>query len=1015
VSETLKVMVSSTARDLPEHRKQVIEACQRVGMFPLAMEHLPADPEDAAKVSVRMVEDAEVYIGIFAYRYGYVPKGSAISVTEMEYDRAVERGIPCLIFFIHDDHPVKGGDVETGPGAEKLRVLKERIGTSRVAAFFKSPEDLREHAIHSLEALRKQMRKAKGGGPEPIQLHPLSIIPRPPEPYIAHPYALLQTGKLVGRQAELTTLTDWITGQGDFERVALLAVVAMGGMGKSALTWHWFQTVADQEWPAARRGKLEGRLWWSFYESDAHFENFVLRTLAYVFGRPEAEIRKEVPSLHEQGELLVRELDRRPFLLVLDGLERILAAYAGANAAHLRDGEQLDDETANRIGEQIGLPAGAGQTVIGRHPLRRTADPRAGQFLRRLAGVRASRVLVSSRLFPSDLQTNSGTPWAGCGALFLPGLSENDALDLWRAFKAKGSREELLPVFDTFGRHPLLIQVLAGVVAEFRDAPGDFDTWRKANPDFNVFGLPLVQVRSHVLAQALRNLTDAQRKVLHTIADFRMPVGIASLRALFVGEEQKTEEEPEDGTAQNPLVETLGELDATLTLLEDRGLLGWDRRSNRYDLHPIVRGVVWESLDEATRRGVRQAQHDHFATVTTPDWSKVESLDDLTPAIELFHALIDLGQHDAALGLFQDRLKDATMYRLSAGQQQVEMLERLFSDGLSRLPRLTNARKRSFTLCSLAHAYRFCGRPGLAVEFYVRAQEIDREEEDHRNLAVDLGAHSEAERFAGHLRHSEVAAREALQCSRVIEGGFQEGISLQYVGLACADRGAVADALTAYTEALRLFLAEHVEQSAGLLHACRGELLALTGDLDLAQQDIDRAQVLAAVRRLARDQIRVDRMRGMLALRRGDLVTTDRRLSEGLSRCRACNAKDHELPTLIALAELRHRQGRADEARELLGEVWEPAEVGPYPLFHAEALNLLARIERDAGHRDAAVAAATDAYRKAWCDGPPYAYHWGLRDAKQLLAELGAPEPDLPPFDPSKYPPMPEVEIAPPD
>jgi len=153
----------------------------------------------------------------------------------------------------------------------------------------------------------------------------------------------------------------------------------------------------------------------------------------------------------------------------------------------------------------------------------------------------------------------------------------------------------------------------------------------------------------------------------------------------------------------------------------------------------------------------------------------------------------------------------------------------------------------------------------------------------------------------------------------------------------------------------------------------------------------------------------------MLALRRGDLVTTDRRLSEGLSRCRACNAKDHELPTLIALAELRHRQGRADEARELLGEVWEPAEVGPYPLFHAEALNLLARIERDAGHRDAAVAAATDAYRKAWCDGPPYAYHWGLRDAKQLLAELGAPEPDLPPFDPSKYPPMPEVEIAPPD
>jgi tetratricopeptide (TPR) repeat protein len=1008
-------MISSTAKDLPEHRKQVIEACQRVGMFPLGMEHLPADPDDAAKVSVRMVEDAQIYIGIFAYRYGYIPKGSAISVTEMEYEQAVKQGIPCLTFFMHDDHPVKGGDVETGPGAEKLRALKERIGTSRVAAFFKSPEDLRGHAIHSLEALRKQMREAKGGEPEPIRFHPLSVIPRPPEPYIAHPYALLQTEKLVGRQAELTALTDWITGQGDFERVALLAVVAMGGMGKSALTWHWFQTVAEQEWPAARRGKLEGRLWWSYYESDAHFENFVLRALAYVLGRPEAEVRKDVPSLHEQGELLVRELDRRPFLLVLDGLERILAAYAGANAAHLRDGEQLDDETANRIGEQVGLPAGVGQTVIGRHPLRRAADPRAGHFLRRLAGVRASRVLISSRLFPSDLQTNSGTPWAGCGALFLPGLSETDALDLWRAFGAKGSRKELVPVFDTFDRHPLLIQVLAGVVAESRDAPGDFDAWQKANPDFNVFGLPLVQVRSHVLDRALRGLTDSQRKVLHTVAGFRMPVGIATLRALFVRDEQMAEKEPEERAARNPLFQTFGELDTTLTLLEDRGLLGWDRRSNRYDLHPIVRGVVWESLDEATRLGVRRAQHDHFATVATPEWDEVESLDDLTPAIELFHALVDLGRYDAAWDVFWHRLNEATLYRLGAARQRVLMLERLFCDGLDRPPWLTGPRARSHVLCQLAHGYYFSGWPGPAVRFYARAEAIDREEQNDRRLAFDLGERSDAERLAGHLRHSEVAARESLQRIRLTGDRFQEGESLAHLGLISAACGAVADAQAAYAEALCLFREGQVVQLEGAIHAFRSELLSLIGDLDSAQQEVDRADVLAAVQRVAQDQIRVDRIQGILAVRRGDLTAADRRLSDGFSRCRACDAKDEELSTLVALAELRHRQGRTDEARELLDEVWEQAEVGPYPLFHADALNLLARIERDAGHRDAAVAAATEAYRKAWCDGPPYAYHWGLRDAKQLLAELGAPEPDLPPFDPSKYPPMPEVEINPPD
>jgi hypothetical protein len=180
-------MISSTAKDLPEHRRQVIEACQRVGMFPLPMEHLPADTAAAAAVSARLVDEADVYVGVFAYRYGYLPPGSDVSVTELEYNRAVERKIPCLIFFMHEDHPVLPRDVETGPGAEKLARLKDRLGRAHVVQSFKSPEDLRGHAIHSREAVRKQLRQAQGAEPEPIRFHPVSVIPRPPEPYLAHP------------------------------------------------------------------------------------------------------------------------------------------------------------------------------------------------------------------------------------------------------------------------------------------------------------------------------------------------------------------------------------------------------------------------------------------------------------------------------------------------------------------------------------------------------------------------------------------------------------------------------------------------------------------------------------------------------------------------------------------------------------------------------------------------------------------------------------------------------------
>ena len=59
------------------------------------------------------------------------------------------------------------------------------------------------------------------------------------------------------------------------------------------------------------------------------------------------------------------------------------------------------------------------------------------------------------------------------------------------------------------------------------------------------------------------------------------------------------------------------------------------------------------------------------------------------------------------------------------------------------------------------------------------------------------------------------------------------------------------------------------------------------------------------------------------------------------------NLVDEELPALVALAELRRRQGDAKAARELLDDVWEAAERGPYPLFHADAFNVLTQVERD--------------------------------------------------------------------
>ena len=100
-----KVMISSTAIDLPEHRDLVKEACLRQSMLPVMMEHLPASSADAIQASMKMVDEVDAYLGVIAYRYGFIPEDHSISITELEYNRADERGIPRLIFIMDKAHP----------------------------------------------------------------------------------------------------------------------------------------------------------------------------------------------------------------------------------------------------------------------------------------------------------------------------------------------------------------------------------------------------------------------------------------------------------------------------------------------------------------------------------------------------------------------------------------------------------------------------------------------------------------------------------------------------------------------------------------------------------------------------------------------------------------------------------------------------------------------------------------------------------------------------------------------
>jgi hypothetical protein len=134
---------------------------------------------------------------------------------------------------------------------------------------------------------------------------------------------------------------------------------------------------------------LTGRLWWSFYPPGVTFDHFVTRALMYVTGRSSPQV-EQVPTPDREWRLL-EILTWHPFLIVLDGLERLLMAYARPDAAYIDD-TVFDEGTATRAGGAIDGPSGAGTSPFGVRNLRSTADVRASQFLRtRAAGSRCWR------------------------------------------------------------------------------------------------------------------------------------------------------------------------------------------------------------------------------------------------------------------------------------------------------------------------------------------------------------------------------------------------------------------------------------------------------------------------------------------------------------------------------------------------------------------------------------------------------------------------------------------------
>jgi len=127
-----RIYVSSTFIDLEDYRKEVSLALRRLGHEDVAMEYYVAEDRRPLDRSLDDVTSCDVYVGIFAWRYGYVPKTGnpeQRSITELEYRRALAGGKTCLIFVISEDAPWPRAKMELA-ATDRIQALREELMNS---------------------------------------------------------------------------------------------------------------------------------------------------------------------------------------------------------------------------------------------------------------------------------------------------------------------------------------------------------------------------------------------------------------------------------------------------------------------------------------------------------------------------------------------------------------------------------------------------------------------------------------------------------------------------------------------------------------------------------------------------------------------------------------------------------------------------------------------------------------------------------------------------------------------
>src|ERR671911_1214079 len=282
--QRLRVFVSSTLEELADERAAVSRAVSALRLTPVMFE-LGARPHPPRELYRAYLDQSDIFVGLYWQRYGWVGPGMDISGLQDEFE--LSRSLPRLLY-------VKTPAPDREP---RLTQLLDRIKSEAADSYrtFRTARELGRLVRDDLAVVLSEAFAAAG-----------TAAPTAPEDGRRARRSLpVDTTALIGRE---TAIED-VAGLIELPRTRLITLTGPGGIGKTRLAVAVGERL-DDRYPA---GAVFVPL------ASVAKPELVLVSIASTVGADVARTQSPLDAL-------VEHFGDTPVLLVLDNLERVVAA-----------------------------------------------------------------------------------------------------------------------------------------------------------------------------------------------------------------------------------------------------------------------------------------------------------------------------------------------------------------------------------------------------------------------------------------------------------------------------------------------------------------------------------------------------------------------------------------------------------------------------------------------------------------------------------------------------------------